>query len=64
MLTSPPQEQAPTAPFGPPELQMIPQKLPPGGAALPANVWANPEATMQQYIDVPVEHIMYPPKPP
>jgi hypothetical protein len=37
---------------------MIPQKLPPAGKAEPAKVWLNPEATIQQYIDVPVEHMI------
>jgi hypothetical protein len=37
---------------------MIPQKLPPAGNAELAMVWLNPEATIQQYIDVLVEHMI------
>jgi hypothetical protein len=37
---------------------MIPQKFEPAGKAELAIVWLNPEATIQQYIDVLVEHMI------
>jgi hypothetical protein len=58
ILISPPLAGAPTALFGPAELQIIPQKLLPAGKAELAMVWLNPEATIQQYIDVLVEHMI------
>jgi hypothetical protein len=50
-FTSPPLAVAVAALFGPPTLHMIPQYV-------FVKVWLNPLATKQQYIDVPVVHMV------
>jgi hypothetical protein len=64
IFTLPPDAVAATAPFGPPTLQIIPQKPAPAGNSDDAKVLQKLQADKQQYIAVPVVHIVKLPNPP